>query len=91
MKLGYDGKPVIREVFTREQVYNGPYVAEAADLLVLSQYGFDLKGSVKPGEVFRQSDLQGMHTWDDAFFWWSGPEQQDLHIESLAGLITGVF
>jgi predicted AlkP superfamily phosphohydrolase/phosphomutase len=91
MELAFDGKPVIREVFTREQVYSGPYVGEAADLLVLSHYGFDLKGSVKPGDVFRQSDLQGMHTWDDAFFWWSGPEQNDLHIEALAGLITEVF
>lgn len=91
MGLDFEEKPVIREVFTREQVYSGPYVYEAADLLVLSQYGFDLKGSVKPGEVFRQSDLQGMHTWDDAFFWWSGPELQDLQIESLAGLVTEVL
>jgi predicted AlkP superfamily phosphohydrolase/phosphomutase len=88
MELAFEDKPVIREVFTREQVYNGPYVGEAADLLILSQYGFDLKGSLKPGGVFRQSDLQGMHTWDDAFFWWSGPQLPNLHIESLAELIT---
>lgn len=91
MELDFEEKPVIREVFTREQVYNGPHVGEGADLLVLSHYGFDLKGSVKPGEVFRTSDLKGMHTWDDAFFWWSGPELPDLQIESLAGLITKVF
>jgi len=91
MELDFQGKPVIREVFAREQVYDGPHVGEGADLLVLSHYGFDLKGSVKPGEVFRTSDLKGMHTWDDAFFWWSGPELPDLQIESLAGLITKVF
>lgn len=85
--LEFEGRPVIKEVYTREDVYDGPYVGEAADLLVLSNYGFDLKGSVKPGEVFRKGDLQGMHTWDDAFFWWAGPELADLHIESLADLI----
>ena len=86
--LEFEGRPAIKEVFTREDVYHGPYVGEAADLLVLSHYGFDLKGSIKPGEVFRESELQGMHTWDDAFFWWAGPELKDVHIESLAGLIT---
>lgn len=85
--LSHEGRPVVREVFTREDVYDGPYVPEAADLLVLSHYGFDLKGSVKGGGVFRDSDLQGMHTWDDAFFWWPGPALGDVHIESLADLI----
>ncbi len=85
--LEYEGRPVVKEVFTREDVYDGPYVGEAADLLVLSHYGFDLKGSVRPGEVFRESDLQGMHTWDDAFFWWAGPALNDVHIESLADLV----
>ncbi len=86
--LELEGSPAVKEVFTREDVYEGPYVAEAADLLVLSQYGFDLKGSVKPGEVFRTSDLKGMHTWDDAFLWWAGPELADVHIESVAGMIA---
>jgi len=85
--LTFEGTPAIREVFAREDVYDGPYVGEAADLLVLSHYGFDLKGSVKIGDVFRKSDLQGMHTWDDAFFWWPGPALGDVHIESLADLI----
>jgi predicted AlkP superfamily phosphohydrolase/phosphomutase len=86
--LSYEGKPVVREVFTREDLYDGPYVGEAADLLVLSHYGYDLKGSVKGSDVFRDSDLQGMHTWDDAFFWWPGPALGDVHIESLADLIV---
>jgi len=85
--LSFEGKPVVREVFEREEVYDGPHVSEAADLLVLSNYGFDLKGSVRPGEVFRTTDLRGMHTWDDAFFWWKGPELGDLRIESLASII----
>ena len=86
-RLSFGEKRVVREVFTREDVYDGPHVCEAADLLVLSHYGFDLKGSLKPGEVFRESDLQWMHTWDDAFFWLPGPALEDVHIQSLAGLI----
>jgi len=66
-ELTFEGKPVVREVFEREQVYTGPHVSEAADLLVLSNYGFDLKGSTRPGEVFRETDLIGMQNWDDAF------------------------
>ncbi|MBN1223268.1 MAG: alkaline phosphatase family protein [Candidatus Aminicenantes bacterium] len=85
--LNNNGEKVVREVFDTEAVYSGPHVADGPDLIVLSEYGYDMKGSVKKKETFGRSNLQGMHTWDDAFFWSAKPEGQDLSISDLAGII----
>jgi len=86
-RLEFEGKRVIRRVFDAAEVYTGPLVSRGPDLLVVSEPGFDLKGSVKKKEVFGRTSLQGMHTWDDAFFWAGRPAGEDLAIRSLASLI----
>jgi predicted AlkP superfamily phosphohydrolase/phosphomutase len=89
--LTYNGEPVIREVFDTEEIYSGPLVPAGPDLIILSEYGYDLKGSVKKKEIFGRSNLQGMHTWDDAFFWSANEEGQDLKISDLARIIMENF
>ena len=74
-----------------EEIYEGPHVASGPDLVVLSEYGFDMKGSVKKKEVFGRSNLQGMHTWDDAFFWANSKKSEDLAISDLSRIIMDDF
>jgi len=50
-----------------------------------------MKGSVKKKEVFSRSDLQGMHTWDDAFFWAAADHGPDLAIKDIAKTILGSY
>lgn len=85
--LEYNGKSVVREVFDAQEVYSGPYLPDGPDLIVLSEPGFDMKGSVKKKEIFGRSSLQGMHTWDDAFFWSKREHGSDLTISDLASII----
>jgi predicted AlkP superfamily phosphohydrolase/phosphomutase len=89
--LEYEGKRVIRQVFFADEIYTGPQSTNGPDLVVLSEPGFDLKGSVKKKEVFGRTDLQGMHTWDDAFFWAAKDHGPDLAIEGIAGIILKSF
>ncbi len=86
-KLEFEGKKVVREVFDTGDIYSGRYVSDGPDLIVLSDYGFDMKGSVKKKEIFGRTDLQGMHTWDDAFFWANSHYGQDLSISNLSSII----
>lgn len=86
-KLEYKGKKVVRYVFDAEEVYSGPYVSKGPDLIVLSEYGFDMKGSVKKKELFGRTSLQGMHTWDNAFFWANKKQNQELSISDIANII----
>jgi predicted AlkP superfamily phosphohydrolase/phosphomutase len=86
--LEYDGRPVMREVFDAADIYRGPLVELGPDLVCLSHRGFDVKGSVKRREVFGRTAFQGMHTWDDAFFWSAQPPPDDLNIVNLADIVT---
>jgi len=90
-RLEYKGKKVVRCVFDAEEIYSGPYLAAGPDLIVLSECGFDMKGSVKKKEIFGRSKLQGMHTWDDAFFFSKKEQGQDLSISDLAKIILDDF
>lgn len=87
----YQGKTVVRKVFDAEEVYSGPHVSDGPDLLVVPEYGFDLKGSVKKRKIFGRTVLQGMHTWDDAFFWSRNNHGENLSISHLAEVILENF
>jgi predicted AlkP superfamily phosphohydrolase/phosphomutase len=89
--LTFEGEPVVQEVFDTEAVYSGPFVSSGPDLIVLGYPGFDMKGSVKKKEVFGRTSLQGMHTYDDAFFWASRDHGHDLRISDLAEIILRNF
>jgi len=60
------GEKIIDKVFIREDIYAGPFLEEAADLIAHPVNGFDLKARVNT-EIFEDDVLNGMHTYDDAF------------------------
>jgi len=66
------GRPVPR-VFTRDELYHGPCVDAAPDLVAHFAPGYDPKGALAKGEIFGRSALTGMHTWDDSLFVASEP------------------
>jgi predicted AlkP superfamily phosphohydrolase/phosphomutase len=89
--LEFEGRRVIRHVFEADSVYSGPFVASGPDLLVLSEPGFDLKGSVKKRDIFGRTDLEGMHTWDDAFFWAERKVGDELKISQISSVIMSNY
>ncbi len=66
--ITYQGKPVINKVFMKEEVFSGPLMEQAPDLIVLSNYGFDMKGSTNKQVLMDREIFTGMHTQDDAHF-----------------------
>ncbi|MCU0243149.1 MAG: alkaline phosphatase family protein [Acidobacteria bacterium] len=86
-QLTYEGRRVVKRIFFNEEIYHGPHAAKGPDLVVVGEPGFDMKGSVRRKEVFGRSGLQGMHTWDDAFFWSVEDHGDDLRIADLAPII----
>jgi predicted AlkP superfamily phosphohydrolase/phosphomutase len=90
-ELEFGGRRVVREVHNTEEIYSGPHVAKGPDLVVLGERGFDMKGSIERKDTFGRSDLQGMHTWDDAFLWMPYRCGSDLAISDVAAKIMGEF
>jgi len=82
---GETGEPrrVLRRVYRKEDLYTGPFLSSAPDLILLAEPGTNLKGATQKTRVFdTEGPFTGMHTQDDAFFLSDRPasEVTDLHI-----------
>lgn len=63
------GDMIIKDVYYREELYSGPYLEQAADLIAVPNRGYDLKGGVAEEAFLQEGFIQGMHTYDDAFIY----------------------
>lgn len=63
----YTGEKVIDRVFFREEIYQGPFIDKAADIIAHPKNGYDLKARTEKKGIFEKTHLSGMHTYDDAF------------------------
>jgi predicted AlkP superfamily phosphohydrolase/phosphomutase len=66
---GYEvkGRKVLRKAYFKEELYSGGQLAEAPDLVLLSEPGFDLKGGLEKDAEAGISHFTGMHRQDNAF------------------------
>ncbi len=63
----WNGKKVVERVWRREELFAGPYLDRAPDLVVSTAPGYDPKGAAMRPALLGHSGLTGMHTADDAF------------------------
>lgn len=68
LALEVDGEKVIQDVYFREDIYSGPRMHEAPDMVVLAKEGYDLKGTTRKTVLSGTSQLTGCHTRHDATF-----------------------
>lgn len=61
------GEPMLQQVLRRREIYHGPGLERAADLILVPRDGYDLKGAFgRETLTFKGDALVGMHTYDDA-------------------------
>ncbi len=87
-----EGRPVPR-VFARDDIYHGPQVAHAPDLVSHFTDGYDPKGALARTQVFGRGVLTGMHTYADSLFYLNRPgvPTADLDIIDLAPTILALL
>jgi predicted AlkP superfamily phosphohydrolase/phosphomutase len=66
------GRPVPR-VFARDEIYHGPEIGTAPDMVLHFNDGYDPKGALGKTELFGRGALTGMHTYADSLFLASRP------------------
>jgi predicted AlkP superfamily phosphohydrolase/phosphomutase len=67
------GEPIFQQVFRREELYQGPYLEQAADLILAPYDGYDPKGPLyRETLTYKGDELVGMHTFDDAMLYVGG-------------------
>jgi predicted AlkP superfamily phosphohydrolase/phosphomutase len=65
--LQTDGRRVMKYIHRKQDVYSGPYLDDAADLILVAEKGFNLKGRISSEELFSKGPFTGKHTYPDAF------------------------
>ena len=63
------GQPVLGRVLRREEIYSGPHISRAPDLVIEPLSGYDLKANLTGPGVVGPPELSGVHTFDDAFLY----------------------
>ncbi len=83
------GKQLISRVFRKEEIYTGPFIDKAPDIVLCGAPGYDLKGSISKNNLLGKGRFTGMHTHDDAFFYLKGlaPLKVKPHIQDIAPTI----
>lgn len=66
------GSAVISRIFRRHELYEGPLIAKAPDLVLAAAPGYDLKGDIAVRQIFTESGTGSMRTSNDAFFYLRG-------------------
>lgn len=87
LAVEFEGEKVFQGAFRPEEIYSGPCVSEAPDLVLLANDGFDVKGWMRTEGVFGNSHFTGMHNWDDAFLWTPEEMPEGFDITGVAGAV----
>jgi len=72
-----NGQAVCKQIFAKEDIYTGPNMDRAPDIIVDPVEGYDLKAALSPGDIFATDVISGMHTYDDAFLCIRSPSEPD--------------
>jgi len=65
--LEIGNKKIIRNIYRKEEIYSGPIIEKAPDLILVGDKGFNLKGNIKLEKTVGKEIFTGKHTQDDAF------------------------
>jgi predicted AlkP superfamily phosphohydrolase/phosphomutase len=65
--LEINGKKVVRRLYRKEELYEGPWFDRAPDLVVLANEGFNLRGSLQARQLYGKGAFTGKHSQADAF------------------------
>ncbi len=72
------GDPVIQRVYTRAEIYQGPLLSQAAELIAHPQNGYDLKASIGNEGLFQRTARTGMHTYEEALVYVRGHKLHEM-------------
>jgi len=65
--LTHDGKKVIRDIYRKQDIFKGPLLDDAPDMVLVAGSGFDIKARLRADSVFGKGLFTGKHTQDTAF------------------------
>lgn len=84
-------KPVIKAMYRKEDLYEGPQLSKAPDLVLQPNEGFSLKGDITKSKIFEEDIFTGEHTYPDAIFIDNRPKNnkpdEDFSVEDIPEIL----
>ena len=65
--LEINGRRVIKRIYRKEEIYEGPFFKQAPDLVLVADEGFNLRASIKAMQLWGKDIRTGKHSQHDAF------------------------
>ncbi|MFH1541596.1 MAG: alkaline phosphatase family protein [bacterium] len=65
--LEFAGKKVVKRIYHKREIYHGPYLNRAPDLVLSANRGFNLRAGAHRQATFNKGIINGKHTLEDAF------------------------
>lgn len=91
IRVPWSARPIrpIQKAWLREDLYKGPFVHLAPDIVAVTPEGLDLKSRFEPGGLTGLRNFTGMHTYGNALCFRRGTKlpKSKLRIRDLAPLI----
>jgi predicted AlkP superfamily phosphohydrolase/phosphomutase len=88
--LTHEGRRVIEEVHRSEDIYSGPHVEAAPDLVLMPASGFSIHSNTVPKPIFEEDRLEGKHT-PEAFLYVQGEDgrvvPEDPSVEDIVSIM----
>jgi predicted AlkP superfamily phosphohydrolase/phosphomutase len=81
--LEVNGRKVIKEIYRKSEIYSGPYLQNAPDLILVAEEGFNLKANLRDNQLTNKDNIfTGKHRLDNAFLVVSGNVDNDVILDN---------
>ena len=95
LQLEFQGQKIIERVCRKEQIYSGPELNRAPDLVLDEKPGFRLRAGLNKNELFDKDIFTGTHTANDAFLLVKPPSGIDIalanpKVEDIVGILEKI-
>lgn len=92
--LEFEGRRVIKHVYRKEEIYEGPFMDRAPDLVLLGNKGFNLRAGIRAKRLFNKGVFTGKHSQGDAFLLTKNPSDNiispDFGVSDVVGLMDAL-
>lgn len=93
--LHVDGERVVKRACRKEEIFAGPSLHRAPDLVLLANEGFNLKASIKAKELWGKGIFTGKHSQSDAFLLIRGDFDREIvpekpHVSDVVGIMDKI-
>jgi len=95
LQVEFLGGRVVEKVFKKEEIYSGPELKYAPDLVLVEKPGFRLRAGLNKKELFDKDIFTGTHTGDDAFLLAKLPgidlPENHFKVEDIIGILEKII